>query len=216
MILNMSKNIQGFLTALGLVVFLSLIFVLYQILNYPRLDSIVLLARVSGMVGFLIFSASVIYGLYQSNKLFLKFKYLDAPLALSTHRYFSWFGLFLAIIHRQATEFFASSLDFVPVVSNMKAFLMFLGNLGLVIFLIVIISSELRGKYVPIPIWRSLHYLSFIGYFLILAHAFLIGSNTTEPFYLFWYVGTFLVICFLTILRIYASISSRVVRVGTD
>lgn len=202
----MNSNLLGFLTSTILTIFFGLMFFVYQYVQNPDLNPLLFLSRTTGIVAFLVFSFSVIYGLYQSNKLFLKFKPLDALLALSTHRYLSWTGVFLAIIHRQAHEFFMNTISFVPVLTSFRGFLILLGNLALIIFLILVISSELRGKFVPMFIWRSLHYLSFIGYFLILAHALLLGSNSDQPFYLFWYFSTLSIIVGLVILRIYNSV----------
>lgn len=202
----MNSNILGFLTSSFITIFFGIIFLAYQFIQNPDLEPIVFLSRTSGIVAFLVFSFSVIYGLYQSNKLFLNFKFLDVALALSTHRYLSWTGVFLAVIHRQAHEYYMDLISFTPALMTFRGFLIALGNLGLIIFLILVVSSELRGKFVPMIIWKSLHYLSFIGYFLILGHALLLGSNSDSIFYLFWYLSTLVVILGLVFLRIYNSI----------
>jgi methionine sulfoxide reductase heme-binding subunit len=205
----MNKNLLGFLISVTFVVFFIIIFYNFQIINYPQVDIVKSMGRVFGMVGFMLVSFSVIYGLYQSNRLYLKFKLLDSPLSLATHRYLSWFGLFFGIFHRQTVEFLWYQLPQYPIFSDTKSFLLLLGNLALLFMFIILLTSELRGKYVPIVIWRSIHYLSFVTYFMVLYHALQLGTNSTEPFYIFCYASTFMIIMSLIGLRIYNSLNAK-------
>jgi sulfoxide reductase heme-binding subunit YedZ len=50
------------------------------------------------------------------------------------------------------------------------------GVLGLYAILILLASSWLR-RYIPRPIWRTLHYVSFAAFVLVTAHGLLAGSD---------------------------------------
>jgi predicted ferric reductase len=161
-----------------------------------------LIAKVAGSASFIIFALSVIYGLYQSNQLYVRFRILDAQLSQNTHRFLSWFGLFLAIIHRQILD--VANYGFGNILSA-YGFHILLGNIALIGFFLIILSSEIRGKILPMSLWRAFHYLSFIGYIFVLFHAVALARSGTLNSII--YLSTAIPIALLTILRVLKSIN---------
>lgn len=198
----MTKTVQGFLFAFLYTVILLIIFFFYHLNSYGEVSLERLIAKVAGSASFIIFALSVIYGLYQSNQLYVKFRILDAQLSQNTHRFLSWFGLFLAIIHRQILD--VANYGFGNILSA-YGFHILLGNIALIGFFLIILSSEIRGKVLPMSLWRAFHYLSFIGYIFVLFHAVALARSGTLNSII--YLSTAVPIAFLTVLRVLKSIN---------
>ncbi|NBO36434.1 hypothetical protein EBU91_02705 [bacterium] len=185
----MNKTVQGFIFAFAYTLILLVSFFFYHISSSQEMGPEKFIAKVSGSTSFIIFSLSVIYGLYQSNQLYVRFRALDAQLSQNTHRFLSWFGIFLAILHRQILD-----------ISNYG-----FGNIALIVFFLLILSSEIRGKILPMPLWRTLHYLSFIGYIFVLVHAIVLSSSGEFTWII--YLSTLVPVLLLTLLRILKSLN---------
>jgi len=198
----MNKIVQGFLFAFSYTLILLVVFFFYHLSSYQEVSIERLIAKISGSTSFIIFALSVIYGLYQSNQLYVKFRILDAQLSQNTHRFLSWFGLFLAVIHRQILD--VSNYGFGNILTS-YGFHILLGNIALIGFFLIIVSSEIRGKILPMSLWRAFHYLSFIGYILVLIHAVVLARNGTLNSII--YLSTLIPIAILTILRVLKSVN---------
>jgi len=198
----MNKTVQGFLFSFLYTVILLVVFFFYHLNSYGEVSIERLLAKVAGSTSFIIFSLSVIYGLYQSNQLYVKFRILDAQLSQNTHRFLSWFGLFLAVIHRQFLD--VANYGFGNIFSS-NGFHILLGNVALIGFFLIILSSEIRGKILPMSLWRAFHYLSFIGYIFVLVHAVALARSGTLNSVI--YLSTLIPVGLLTLLRVLKSVN---------
>lgn len=198
----MNKTVQGFLFAFGYTLVLLVAFFFYHLSYYGEVGIERLIGKVSGSASFIIFALSVIYGLYQSNQLYVRFRALDAQLSQNTHRFLSWFGIFLAILHRQILD--VSNYGFGNILTS-YGFHVLLGNIALLVFFLLILSSEIRGKVLPMQLWRTLHYLSFLGYIIVLIHAVALSNSNTINWII--YTATLIPILLLTLLRILKSLN---------
>ena len=198
----MNKTVQGFIFAFAYTLILLVSFFFYHISSSQEMGPEKFIAKVSGSTSFIIFSLSVIYGLYQSNQLYVRFRALDAQLSQNTHRFLSWFGIFLAILHRQILDI--SNYGFGNIFTS-YGFHVLLGNIALIVFFLLILSSEIRGKILPMPLWRTLHYLSFIGYIFVLVHAIVLSSSGEFTWII--YLSTLVPVLLLTLLRILKSLN---------
>lgn len=198
----MNKTVQGFLFAFGYTLVLLVAFFFYHLSYYGEVGIERLIGKVSGSASFIIFALSVIYGLYQSNQLYVRFRSLDAQLSQNTHRFLSWFGIFLAILHRQILD--VSNYGFGNILTS-YGFHVLLGNIALLVFFLLILSSEIRGKVLPMQLWRALHYLSFLGYIIVLIHAVVLSNSGSINWII--YTATLIPILLLTLLRILKSLN---------
>jgi len=69
-------------------------------------------------------------------------------------------------------------------------------------FIIVLLTSWLRGR-IPYPLWRTLHYLSFVTFVLVSLHGWLGGSDSGEPWTHALYVGMSTTVGFLVLMRLF-------------
>ena len=198
----MNKTVQGFIFAFAYTIILLVSFFFYHLNSSQEMSPEKFIAKVSGSTSFIIFSLSVIYGLYQSSQLYVRFRALDAQLSQNTHRFLSWFGIFLAILHRQILDI--SNYGFGNIFTS-YGFHVLLGNIALIVFFLLILSSEIRGKILPMPLWRTLHYLSFIGYIFVLVHAIVLSSSGEFTWII--YLSTLVPVLLLTLLRILKSLN---------
>lgn len=198
----MNKTVQGFLFSFAYSIILTIAFFFYHLSSYGEVSPERLIAKVAGSTSFIIFALSVIYGLYQSNQLYVRFRFLDAQLSQNTHRFLSWFGIFLAILHRQILD--VSNYGFGNIFTS-YGFHVLLGNIALLVFFLLILSSEIRGKILPMQLWRALHYISFLGYVIVLIHAIVLSTQGTINWVI--YISTLVPILLLTVLRILKSLN---------
>lgn len=174
--------------------------------------------RTAGIVSFVLFTYVVAFGLFQSSKAYLKWKFLSAPLAMEIHRLIAWTGLFTVTLH-VASFFFDTYIRLnlkellVPFILQrpFQTALGFdfaiptgLGIVGFYIILVLITTSELRRKIVSIKIWRIIHYISFLGYVMFLVHGIMTGTDTMQPWMIGIYVVSVIIVFFFLLLRITA------------
>ena len=169
------------------------------------------LSRASGITAFILFSIGVCFGMSISSKSY--FKILKPPVALEIHNTIALIALGATVIHF-GSLFFDHYLKLkviemlVPfaLVRNFKSasgfdlnFAVALGIFAFYLTLIQIITSEFRAK-LSIKVWRTIHFASFITYFLFLAHGIMSGSDSNA----IWMQSIYLisVFCFLLMLGI--------------
>lgn len=150
------------------------------------------LARISGIVAYIIFSLVVMYGIFVScAKVF--FKWVSPPTALAFHQYLSWLGLsmvflhafsflFEKFLHLSVAEIFIPFVLSRPLTSALGydlGFSVALGIVALYILTILVITAQFRRKIFS-GVWRWLHYLSFVGFLIFTVHGFTAGSDSSE------------------------------------
>lgn len=163
------------------------------------------LSRISGITAFILLTFVVAFGLIQTSKSLLRFRVMTVITALETHRTLAWAGLFAVVIHFSTLLFddvlrltLKEALLPFQVVRDFKTAQDFnfmipisLGIFGFYTIVLLIVTSEFRGKITSMKTWRTIHYASFVGYLLFLIHGFVTGSDTQEPWMLVLYFGSF-------------------------
>ena len=127
--------------------------------------------------------------------------------ALEIHKYISislWVVItvhILALLFDEYLEFTLVSL-LVPFVSEFKPLYLSLGIFGLHIFLIIIVSSlYFRAKHRKI--WRKLHYLTYVMFWLVFLHGIFVGTDTSSIYMYTTYWITGVVVSLLMIYRVW-------------
>ena len=149
------------------------------------------IARVGGMLAYLLASGSVVIGLLLS----LKLRSSRWPRFLTTelHRFVTVLALAFTAIHGVAvwidpfTGFTAAEV-LVPFASHYRPLWLALGIIGGYL-LVAIWASEYVRKWIGYAWWRRFHYLSFVVFLLATVHGLGSGSDTREPWTLGIYVA---------------------------
>jgi predicted ferric reductase len=154
------------------------------------------IARSSGIVGWLLLAASVVWGLALSTRVLAE--RVRANWLLDLHRFVGGVAVVFTAIHVGAVVA-DSYVDFslvnvlVPFTGKWHPLAMAWGVVGFYLLAAVEITSLLRRR-LSKRVWRATHYLSFPLYLVATVHLLTAGTDATNPA-LFWTVllGTGLV-----------------------
>lgn len=164
------------------------------------------LTRSSGMVGYLLLTASTIWGLLLSTKVIKEM--VPAPITLAMHNYLSWTAIGLSLFHAFVLLFdgyytYTVANLLVPFTGPYKPGWVGVGTIGFYLMLLTSVSFYCR-KWIGQKAWRKLHYLTFGVYLLTTLHGWVAGTDSQllSPIYL----GSILIVAFLTIYRIVSAL----------
>lgn len=175
------------------------------------------ISRIFGISAFILLTGVVIMGLTQTSKILIKVRIMGILVALKVHRLLSFLALTSLVFH-VAGLFFDTYIKLTPLEAmipfklsrDVKSVLGFdlrfsvgLGIIAIYLIVILIFTSEQRGKLIPVRFWRTLHYLSFITYLLFLVHGILSGSDSTQLWMITIYGTSGLLVLFFLVLRIF-------------
>lgn len=166
-------------------------------------------ARSSGVVAYLLLWLSVVFGLVVSNKMARLWN--GGPTAVELHQFVTWLALALALCHALillGDRFIRATLDQVLMPFSYVGYQPFwvgLGQIGFYLSLIIALSFYVR-KRVGYRAWRTLHYTSFVIYFLLSLHGIFAGTDTATPGLVAMYALTGVSIYFLTLVRVFDAI----------
>src|SRR5581483_7906608 len=174
------------------------------------------LARSTGVVAYVLLWLSLVFGLVVSNKMARLWN--GGPTAVELHHFVTWlaiaFGLFHALI-LMGDSYIKSTLAQVVTpfaYTGYEPFWVGLGQIAFYLALLVAVSFYAR-KWMGYRAWRTLHYVSFVIYFLLTAHGFFSGTDTSTPAVLGMYIATSAAVYFLLIVRIFDAVRApRVVN----
>lgn len=176
--------------------------------------------RATGLTAFLLFTLVIICGLLMKSQLLIRS--LPLPMLNSIHEYLSLSALSVALLH-MVSFFFDQYLHInlsealIPfyLERSLTSALGFdigiavgLGILATYLALILVATSLYRHK-LPLKLWRTLHYLSFLFYLLILLHGLSAGTDSTNHWIQGMYAVSFVVVCVLVIVRIASALKLR-------
>jgi sulfoxide reductase heme-binding subunit YedZ len=163
--------------------------------------------RGSGIVAFSLLSASLLWGLMVSTKVFgraIKAKGLQ------------WLHESLGLAAVLATTIHVVSLsmdeyiDFswadilIPGFTEWQPLAAALGGVAFWSLLVVALSFYVK-KWIGQNLWRSIHYLSFGTFVAALLHGIFSGTDTANPWVAGLYLGSTLLVVMLTAIRIISS-----------
>lgn len=160
------------------------------------------LTRASGVVGYLLMTASTLWGLLLSTKLA---KQLVPPwLSLAMHNYLSWAAIGISAFHALVLLFdsyytYTVANLLIPFTGPYNPMWVGIGTIGFYIMLLTAVSFYVR-KQIGQKNWRRLHYLTFVAYIMSTLHGYMAGTDTSLLMPV--YIGSGLATLFLTLYRI--------------
>lgn len=158
------------------------------------------LTRSAGIMAYLLLWFSTAWGLAIPSKIIDRL--LHRSFTFDFHQVVSLFALGFLGLHifiLTADQYLPYSLAqiFVPFISPYRPFWVGLGVLALYILVLVTATFYLR-QIISMKTFRYIHYTSLIGYLGATLHGIFSGTDSSLPAAMLMYLGTFLVIVFLT------------------
>ncbi|MGB5759736.1 MAG: ferric reductase-like transmembrane domain-containing protein [Acidimicrobiales bacterium] len=160
-------------------------------------------ARASGIVGWLLLTATVIWGILTPAKLSDRQR---PAWFLDLHRWLAGLTIGFVAIHLAAliadsyVEFGIVDL-LVPFASDWKPFPVAIGVLATWL-LITIQATSLATKRLPRTVWRKIHLTSYLTFFLTSLHGTLAGTDATNTVYQATSIAALAAVIFTTLFRI--------------
>lgn len=161
------------------------------------------LARASGIVGWLMLTATVIWGILTPAKLFANQR---PAWFVDLHRWLAGLTIGFVAIHLgalMADSYVTFDLVdlFIPFASEWKPIPVALGVLATWL-LIVLQATSLAMKRLARPIWRRIHLTSYLAFFLTSLHGTLAGTDATNILYQTTSMAALAAVIFTTLFRI--------------
>jgi predicted ferric reductase len=162
------------------------------------------MSRGAGLVGYLLLWAATAWGLVVSTKVAKGL--IAAPFATGLHEFLSLGALAFAGIHAAALlgdQYIDFGLvDIIyPFAAGYRPGWVGLGQLGFYLSLALTLSFYVRKRIGP-KTWRSLHYLTFLAYALVVVHSLTSGTDASELAVQAMYLGTGATVVFLIYYRL--------------
>jgi predicted ferric reductase len=158
------------------------------------------ITRAAGWVAYFLLWFSMIWGLVIPSKFFER--YLSPTFVVDFHEYISLLAIGFVVLHvgvLMIDQYLPFSLVqiLVPFMAPYRPVWVGLGVIGAYLSLLVTVTFYLR-KRIGQKRFKAIHTLSMAGYLGVVLHAFFSGSDSSLPAVQLIYLGTFLVIVFLT------------------
>lgn len=171
-------------------------------------EAIWYLIRSSGIVAYLLLTASTAWGILLSSKVVKE--WVPASVALELHTYLSWTALGLTIYHAYLL-LFSSFFNYrwmdllLPFTGPYEPLW---GGLGIVSTYLMLLTSLTFyiSKQIGYATFRKIHYLTYALFGLALAHGWMSGTDGQALQLI--YVGSGLLVFFLTVYRVLSARSA--------
>ena len=167
--------------------------------------------RATGFLAYFAVAGSVIYGLLLSTKL------LDAiahrPVSFALHKDLALVGLALSGLHGllllgDHTYTFTPAAIAIPFASPYAPAAVAVGQLAFYVMAIVTGSFYVRRQ-IGQRAWRTIHYLTFLGFVGVTLHGITSGSDTAAPWATWAYLVPTAAAVFFLVYRVVVSVSQR-------
>lgn len=167
------------------------------------------LSRVSGVVAYLLMSASTLWGLLLSTQLIKKS--IPASVSFALHNSLSWAAIGLSLFHAVILLFdnyytYTIADLLIPFQGPYKPLWVGVGTIGFYLILITSLSFYIR-QWIGQKTWRWLHYLTFLAYIMTTIHAWMAGSDSGSLSTI--YFVSAVVVLFLTFYRVLSAITGK-------
>lgn len=164
------------------------------------------LSRAAGVVAYLLLWGSVAWGLLLSSR--IGKGRLRPPVLLDVHQFLSSLAIGFALFHGlilMGDHYLSFPLTavLVPFAGTYKPLMVAAGQIGLWLSVLLLASFYVR-KRIGQKRWRTLHYVSFVGFWIVLIHSVFIGSESGQPWLIALYTATAGSVLFLTLYRVFA------------
>ena len=172
------------------------------------------LARASGIVAWLLLTASVLWGIFLSTKLLQQLR--RPAWLLDLHRWLGgltvgFVGLHVAALIADSYVTFDPVDVLVPFASSWRPGAVALG-IAAMWGLVAVELTSLAMKRLSRRTWRSVHLLSYLVFWSTSLHASLAGTDATSPLYRWTAIATVLAVVFALTYRVLAGRGARARR----
>jgi predicted ferric reductase len=167
--------------------------------------------RASAIVAYVLLTISVVWGLVLSTKITKEIT--PAPAVLGLHNAVGWAAIGLGVFHAAAlmmdTYYTYSIFNLlIPFTGPYRPFWVGMGTISLYV-MFVASASFLWKKWLGQRNWKIIHYLTFPIYGLVTLHGFMTGTDSGTLGTNAMYLGSVLLVLFLTNYRVMAAQQTR-------
>lgn len=162
------------------------------------------LARASGLVAWLLLTASVLWGLFLSTNLLQRLR--RRAWLLDLHRWLGGLTVCFVALHigaLVADSYVSFDLAdvLVPLASGWRTGAVALGVVAMWALVAVELTS-LALRRLPRATWKAVHLTSYLGFWATSLHAALAGTDTANPLYVWTAVGSIVAVVFAVTYRV--------------
>lgn len=151
-------------------IILAIVLIITYILLQRPGEPLRMIARFAATFGYLTIFLSILSSEYMA-----RMRKISGLPFLKAHHNLARIGILLIIIHPLALALEAQDFTiFLPVFYPIETFLALGGRTALYLFLLAAGIALYRKKYKN---WKKVHYISYLAFLLVSAHALLIGSD---------------------------------------
>ena len=169
--------------------------------DFLALDSIHIwwyVSRASGLMGYLLFWLSTVWGFAVGSKIFDSF--LERMFTYDFHEHLSLLSIGFIVLHVlvlliEKAEPLSLVEVLVPFVSAYRPFWTGIGIIGFYLTILVTVTFYIRS-WISMKTFRKIHYLSVAAYLGVLFHGLYAGSDSALTWVQWMYAGTTLVTVF--------------------
>jgi len=157
--------------------------------------------RAAGLTPYFLLWLSMVWGMGISTKIF--HSAVDGTYTYDFHEFLSLLGLGFVVLHvvvLMLDKYLPFSLVqvLVPFIDPYRPLWVGLGIIGFYIFLLVTVTFYIRSR-IGTQAFRSIHVISLLGYLGATLHGLYAGTDSALPVTKLLYIGTLLVVVFLTV-----------------
>ena len=158
------------------------------------------ITRASGLTAYFIMWLSMVWGMAISTRFF--HPAVEGAQSYDFHEFLSLLGLGFLLLHIIVLMFdqflpFSIWQILIPFTDSYRPLWVGLGIIGAYLFLLVTVTFYMR-KTIGSKAFRSIHMLSIVGYVGATLHGLFAGTDSALPVTRVIYIGTFLIVLFLT------------------
>jgi predicted ferric reductase len=158
------------------------------------------ITRSAGFVAYLLLWFSTVYGLAVSSKIFDSL--LHRAVTFDFHEFLSLLAIGFVLLHVGVLTVdhympYSIAQILVPFLSPYRPLWVGIGVIAFYLVLLVSVTFYIRSR-IGLRTFRIIHLVSFAGYLGSAVHGLFSGTDSPLPMVQLMYVGTFLVVVFLT------------------
>ena len=167
----------------------------FSITNLFSLDSVRswwYISRAAGLMGYILFWLSTVWGLAISSKIFDSF--LGRTFTYDFHEHLSLLGIGFVVLHIIVLLFdnyapFSLMQLMIPFTSTYRPFWVGIGVISFYLTILVTVTFYIRSL-ISMQAFRKIHYLSLVGYIGALFHGLYSGTDSAITWVQILYLGT--------------------------
>lgn len=161
------------------------------------------LIRLFGLLAYLFFTLSVIFGMLGQ---FAFFKHKKAIL-FQVHLSSAWAGLVTVLVHMlllliDSYQPYGLGEILIPFAASYSPILSGIGTIAFLLFLIVIFTSDVMMKVLGRPLWKKIHTLVFPSWLGMVVHGLFLGTDSANIGVYSFYMASIIIVMAVLLLAL--------------